>query len=75
MSKCASHKCDTGFNLDAATQDVVCSLHLATLTHIWAEWAHSGSALSRCNCIGPRAMVFGQIVHFCQICSLSSKIQ
>jgi len=30
----------------------------------------SGPALSRCNrcsCIGPRAMVFGQIIHFCQI--------
>ena len=31
---------------------------------------HSGLTLNRCNrrsCIGPRAMVFGEIVHFCQI--------
>jgi len=26
-----------------------------------------GPALSRCSCIGPRAMVFGYIVNFCQI--------
>jgi len=24
-------------------------------------------ALSRCSCIGPRAMMFGWIIHFCQI--------
>jgi len=26
-----------------------------------------GPALSRCSCIGPRAMVVGQVVHFFQI--------
>jgi len=28
---------------------------------------HSGPALSRCGCIGPNAMVVGQVVYFCQI--------
>jgi len=27
----------------------------------------AGPALGRCSCIGPRTMVFGKVVDFCQI--------
>jgi len=32
------------------------------LSQLWL-----GPSLSRCSCIGPRAMAFGQVVDFCQI--------
>jgi len=53
----------------------VLRVHITGLSQRIRAHKHAGQALSRCSCIRPRAMVFGEVIHYIATYSFRSRIQ